>query len=473
MPLHYSPNRSTNTFEEAVVRELSQLDCEPDVDGFIAHNVLLPHIKDRYLPNEHDVILLLPHAGYTVDAKEYMPGEYRIPPNGPIEFRAPGKEFRALKQLPQPYQVADKKAKVLSEACRKVDPLFSSYQIQSLIVVPNHATLVGMGDDHKHLDIRLRIVRLSDLRQVILNDMRGSRLGQTLEAHELELIFTAIGALPSSSEDVVEVCDLRLLESMDCNEPGCLVPMHAYRGEHMVAGVQTEIRVYRRWPWTPVTDRFMKRMGKRVKLLYNTCLENVTRVIQTADLPDAFILATNWFDGETVVELVRRRGSLSASLAAGLILHLARTVQLLHARNIIHLDIRPEHVRIAPHLEDHGGARHLLAGFTNPLLDDTQLSTQTYATGFDASFSAPEMQYPRHPDRGKPQNDVYSIGRLLAYCVLGEEQYRRGLRDNGELVLPEDVTGHVQECIRMSTELRFGTRIASVKELAKYLGNDK
>lgn len=472
MPLHYTPNRISNAFEGSVVQELARLNGESELEGFIAHNVLIPHVKNRYLPNEHDIVLLLPHVGYTLDAKEYRPGEYRIPVNGLIEFRARGdKQFVAVRELPNPYELADKKSKILSGVCRRVSPQFGNYWIESLIVVPDHVDLLcDSGDGADQLPINLRIVKLSGLCRAVLDDMRGKNRGQSLGFPQLKQIWEAIGAQTPTTGSDAEVCGIRFGDMISRTEPGCPLPMQAFRGVYKLTGKPVEIRIYRSWPWNEQTVRFLERMRRRLTLLQDLNMESVPRVIVAADLPDVFIFATRWFEGETLADLVHRRASLPADLAVSLVRYVGNSVRRLHEKGIVHLDIRPEHVWVGPGLESHSGRQHLLSGFTNPLIDDARLSTQAYAIGFDASFSAPEMQYHRHPYRGKPQNDVFSLGRLLAYCILGDDLYRRNLQDDGTLFLPDEVSDSLRDCIHMSTDPRASVRLVGIEEFARLLG---
>src|SRR5438105_15933371 len=82
MPLVASLRNATNSFEDSVIRELGQLAH----DGFITNTVLLPNVTYRFYPDEHDALLLLPWAAYTLDAKEWNPGTYRFPMNNPVEY---------------------------------------------------------------------------------------------------------------------------------------------------------------------------------------------------------------------------------------------------------------------------------------------------------------------------------------------------------------------------------------------------
>ena len=114
--MKYVPGQLANSFEGAVVRELARVKS----DGYIAHNVLLPNVRDRYNPNEHDIVLLLPSVAFTIDAKEYAAGQYKLTGNASVEWRRSPPEHRSgseawhtLRGLPNPFYVAFQKAKVL------------------------------------------------------------------------------------------------------------------------------------------------------------------------------------------------------------------------------------------------------------------------------------------------------------------------------------------------------------------------
>jgi hypothetical protein len=91
------------------------------------------------------------------------------------------------------------------------------------------------------------------------------------------------------------------------------------------------------------------------------------------------------------------------------------------------------------------------------------LSTQVFGNDFESSFSAPEMQVHKHPQRGKPQNDIFSLGRLAAYCVLGDAEYRQRLRD-GKIDL-QGVDTHLAGIINRATQYRSSDRYGDIDEM--------
>jgi|GEM_PF-6937444 tRNA A-37 threonylcarbamoyl transferase component Bud32 len=466
MPLQYTPHLIGNDFEGSVVRELSRL----DEDGFIAHNILLPKVNDRYNPNEHDIVLLLPWAAYTIDAKEYEPGFYNIPANGPVEWRKSSPEFtredgqtRILKHLANPFHVAKQKGSILHTTCKGLKAL-GNYRVQSLIVVPDLAKVTSNNQSPTQdgFVFNLRVLKLSELVDTIVADGKAHK-GRTYTMDERRLIFDKLQALPQQPKGGISLCGIRLGKQLNRSEPGCPVSMTAYQGVKDPPGVPVEVRIYRKWPWNDSSDRFLDRVERRMKALYEFPSRHVMHVLTFEELPDMVVIAFKRFEGETLAELLKGRKSLPVATVTSFLRHLANTVKELHRQNIIHHDIRPEHVLVAPNLESHGGEKHFIAGLTSPLIDDRCLSTQVFGNDFESSFSAPEMQVHKHPQRGKPQNDIFSLGRLAAYCVLGDAEYRQRLRD-GKIDL-QGVDTHLAGIINRATQYRSSDRYGDIDEM--------
>ena len=468
MPLEYTSHSVGNAFEGSVVRELSRL----DEDGFIAHNILLPKVNDRYNPNEHDIVLLLPWAAYTIDAKEYEPGSYNIPGNSHVEWRKSSPEFtredgktKRLSHLPNPFHVAKQKASILHAKCKDIDKkVLAHYPVQSIIVVPAQAEVTPNNQSHTQdgFVFNLRVLKLSELVDTIVADGKAHK-GRTHTMNERRLIFEKLQALPQQLKGGISLCGIRLGKQLNRSEPGCPVSMTAYEGVKDPPGVPVEVRIYRKWPWNDNSDRFLDRMERRMKALYEFPSRHVMHVLTFEELPDMVVIAFKRFDGETLAELLKGRKTLPVATVKSFLRHLANTVKELHRQNIIHHDIRPEHVLVAPNLESHGGEKHLIAGLTSPLIDDRCLSTQVFGNDFESSFSAPEMRAHKHPHRGKPQNDIFSLGRLAAYCVLGDAEYRRRLRD-GKIDL-EGVDPHLAGIINHATQYRSSDRYGDIDEM--------
>ena len=473
MPLTYSPNQIINKFEGSVVRTLSQLEAE----GYIAHNILLPKVNNRYRPDEHDIVVLLPWAAYTIDAKEYAPGYYNIPGNSPSQWRRFSPEFtkqdgktKVLGNLPNPFHVAKQKGSILHSLCKKADRQLENYPTQSIIVVPDHAEVTPEFQPYsrEEYSFELRVLKLSQLVDAIVADGKA-HTGRIYTMDQRRRIFEEIQALPQQPTQGISLCGVRLDKELRRSEPGCPVSMTAYEGVKEMSGTKVEVRIYCKWPWNENSDRFLDRLHRRLNAIERVYIPHLMQVIVSEDLPDLVVLAFIHFPGKTLAELLKRERSLSVPIVKSLIRYLAGTVKELHQCDIIHHDIRPEHVLVAPNLNSHGGQEHLLVGLTSPLIDDGCLSTQVFGDDFESSFSAPEMQAHRHPDRGKPQSDIFSLGRLAAYCLLGDAKYRQRLGKEGiDLDLQGELQGidaHFKSVIEGATQYRSSQRYANIDEM--------
>ena len=91
------------------------------------------------------------------------------------------------------------------------------------------------------------------------------------------------------------------------------------------------------------------------------------------------------------------------------------------------------------------------------------MSAAVYQNGFDESFAAPELRCSRHEDRGKPSVDVFSLGAMLAYCTMGDDQYRTHISSG--IISP--ATGHssLDKIISIATAFRGAKRYQTAAEL--------
>lgn len=113
--------------------------------------------------------------------------------------------------------------------------------------------------------------------------------------------------------------------------------------------------------------------------------------------------------GRNLAELIKQRGSLSMTLTVRIFLPLLDALALMHARSMLHLDLKPGNI-------------HLRTGH-DPLLLDlgavhlTDNNSKSGSQVITAGYSPPE-QYRRDGNIG-PWTDVYAIGATLRCCLEG------------------------------------------------------
>ncbi|MBO0827335.1 MAG: serine/threonine protein kinase [Streptosporangiales bacterium] len=115
-------------------------------------------------------------------------------------------------------------------------------------------------------------------------------------------------------------------------------------------------------------------------------------------------------DGPTLAQQVAT-GPLSAGRTARIGMELARTLAYVHARGIVHRDVKPSNVLLDP------TGRVLLTDFgVSRLVDAARMTATGQAIG-TAAYLAPEQV--RGATAG-PAADVYALGLVLLECLTGE-----------------------------------------------------
>ena len=456
----------TCTQEEAIVRSLQEL----GTDGFLAHNILMTDPGLPRFPNEHDVILLLPWAAYTIESKKTSFAYVKLPGNSPPEWynerptmgrskdRAhlfPGRE--------NPLHIAWKKAAVLRSQYVVGHPALRSYPVQAIVIYPDSTTVETSG---KETVCGIRVCNLREIKQLVMADRSTFKQAFPLDA--LEALFRQLEALsPELSHFVVGRIEFGP-RNEKLREPGCPVRVDCFDGKDVLSGRSLDVRVYDMSFPEDATRRFLRRFKRRTAALLKLQDPNVVRVIDAQPYPDCMIVAYDHYDGyHTVREAVLVRGTLEIDVAVSFISNLASTIDRLHTSNVIHLDIRPENVLVGTRLEHHRGRDHVLTGLSNPHLRDDLVSALVYGNDFDASFVAPGLREPGPNETRNRTNDIYSLGALLTYCIAGEERYRSSLVSRKPV--PDTGNKELDQIVRTATENRTELRYRSVQHFTAAL----
>jgi hypothetical protein len=471
-------NLALDSFEGIVANELGKL--EPNVPyGYYSNQVLLPQrIPGRDVFNEFDNVLLLPWAAYSVEVMSYIDGYYDIQVNGKVRYRAGDGSFHLAdgntRELPHRFNPVNKgklKTGVLNTTCRRVSSSLARYPVEFILVVPDGASLAVPSIPGT------RVVNLRRLVANMLVDQRtwGSSGTQYAEA-DLQAVFAYLNALPPETLAGTICHEIRLNDEVFPTEAGCPVPFRAFDGEEVLeespgnhrAIRRVQARFYRKWPWGKPVERHIRHVLRRLQALARVKAPGVLGVARYADEPDQLMVAYEYFDGRPLNAVVEAGGPLAPALARDLLRNLLRTVQALHDCHIIHLDIRPQHVLVTPNLTSHRGANHKLAGLTNPHVDEDNVTTAVYNNPFDCSFSGPELHQSGGP-RSTPAPDIYSLGRLALYCLLGDAAYR-------ERVVRRDFTppagdATLARAIQTANESYPAARFANCGEMLAALGD--
>ena len=171
---------SRSVVDRFEARILDALARAPGPDGLATNNVIIPHVKFRNLPNEHDLLVFTEGKVYTLDGKGLEPGSYRGSGGGGWEYSRDGLSWEPVTFMTHPEEVAFKKARVTEGYLRSRLPADNSIpmpQVISVIVVPDEADVSGLawGAAGTATGARLLLTRLGDLAACLDADDRAHR----------------------------------------------------------------------------------------------------------------------------------------------------------------------------------------------------------------------------------------------------------------------------------------------------------
>jgi serine/threonine protein kinase len=177
-------------------------------------------------------------------------------------------------------------------------------------------------------------------------------------------------------------------------------------------------------------DRVMvARFEREARLARDLETPHVVPILELGRSEGIAFLAMPYYAGGSLALRLRVLGPLSVDETVGLAAQLARGLDALHARGVLHRDVKPSNVLLdgegTAALADFGLAR---------ASDSTQLTVEGQLLG-TPHYLAPELIEGREATR---KSDVYALGCVLYECLAGEPPFAgRGAAEIGFAHLTE------------------------------------
>ena len=161
-------------------------------------------------------------------------------------------------------------------------------------------------------------------------------------------------------------------------------------------------------------EKFVTRFQREARAAAGLNHRNIVSVYDTGDTAGEHYFVMELVQGETLADLLRRQGPLSADRAAHIAAGIAEALQAAHDRGLIHRDVKPGNVM----LTTAGDVKVMDFGIARAATDDTL--TQTGLILGTASYLSPEQS------RGDPvdhRSDVYSLGCVVYEMLAGRPPF--------------------------------------------------
>jgi len=168
------------------------------------------------------------------------------------------------------------------------------------------------------------------------------------------------------------------------------------------------------------SSRFVERFAREVAALAKLSHPNIVRLFLTGIEDGTRYVATEYVDGESLREKLRREGRVALAEAVALVSQVIDGLETAHARGVLHGDIKPENILLttdgAAKLSDFGLARLArLAAAADP---DPGRPAEAEGPADPAPYAAPEQA--NDAASVGPRADIYALGVTLYEMITGQ-----------------------------------------------------
>lgn len=201
-----------------------------------------------------------------------------------------------------------------------------------------------------------------------------------------------------------------------------------------------------------------ERVLEQAKHLEEVSHPHLTQVLEAWRENNTTYVAMELLDGPTLRQHVENKGPLPPEDALQSVGELAGALGELHARGLLHLDVKPENVVLTKR-----GAVLMDFDLVQPQ-GNSDLKTRPLSLGarIGTPGYAPPEAYGQRAPQGV-QSDIYSLGATLYFCLCGQTPPSATDRAAGLEVEPLPIAPHLQDALDAALRLPIGERPATVR----------
>ena len=218
-----------------------------------------------------------------------------------------------------------------------------------------------------------------------------------------------------------------------------------------------------------LVERFREKFIKEARQIATFENSHIVRVIDVFEDNGTAYYVMDYLDGKSLEAIVREQGSLAEADAVKYIRNIADALSEVHARNFLHLDVKPANVMLNKNGEavliDFGISKHY---------DDSGNQTSSGLMAFSDGY-APLEQY----NRGglsdfTPAIDIYALGATLFKLLTGMTPPHASVINNDGLpVLPQEISPAVRNAVETAMQPRRKDRPQSIADFLALLDKEE
>ena len=213
-------------------------------------------------------------------------------------------------------------------------------------------------------------------------------------------------------------------------------------------------------------ERYLNKFIKEARTIAALEHPNIIHIHDIFKENDTAYYVMDYIEGESLAEMVKRRGPLPEEEAVTYIRSVADALKYVHERSINHLDVKPGNIMVR-----RADSRVFLLDFGLSKQYDTA-GNQTSSTplGISHGFAPIEQYSPEGIKAFSPQTDIYSLGATLYYLITGATPPPASELFASELEgFPSTVSASVKEAVGQAMKPQKKKRPQSVDDFLKLL----
>jgi eukaryotic-like serine/threonine-protein kinase len=169
------------------------------------------------------------------------------------------------------------------------------------------------------------------------------------------------------------------------------------------------------------------RFHREARLALRLKHPNIVRTFQTGAVEDLHYIVMEYLEGETLEEVLTRRGKLPPGEAVRLVHQALQGLQHIHAQGLVHRDLKPSNMMLIGSSPDgtiDATLKLLDIGLGRMLFDETadteNLTSEGVLLGTPDYMSPEQARDPRTIDI---RSDIYSLGCVLYHLLSGQPPF--------------------------------------------------
>ena len=213
--------------------------------------------------------------------------------------------------------------------------------------------------------------------------------------------------------------------------------------------------------------KLKKKFMDEARALYKMKHPGIVRVIDVFEENGTAYYAMEYIDGQSLSDVVKKRGKLPEAEAVGYIRQVAEALKYVHGLNRLHLDIKPGNIM----LNKDGKAVLIDFGASKHYDEDTGENTSTLL-GINTKGYAPVEQVNQSFKSFSPATDIYALGATLYKLLSGITPPPSPLLHSEEATLaplPYSISPSTRQAVDASMKLLRKNRPQTIEEWVKLL----